>query len=159
MMPKQKPGKSKQDYRTPQDFIAAVKSRLHISSFEWDLAADASNTLASGFYSVEVDSLKQDWASHKGWLWLNPPYNDIEKWVHKAALESAKGAKIAMLVPASVGANWWKNWVEPCAYQLFLNGRLTFQGCDSFYPKDCTLLLYTPYIRSGNAVWNWREHE
>lgn len=90
-------------------------------------------------------------------MWLNPPYANIEPWVQKCAEESKRGAHIACLVPASVGANWWRDWVVNDSYQLFLNGRLKFVGCTDYYPKDCALLLYTPFIRSGSAIWNWRE--
>jgi phage N-6-adenine-methyltransferase len=164
-VPIQKPGHSKQDYTTPKEFLEAVKKRLHISEFAIDLAASAENTVAEVFYTEEDDSLrpelKWDWG---GWAWLNPPFAHIEPWVKKAMIEAHLGAHIAMLVPASVGANWWGNFVEPHAYQVFLNGRLCFipdwkeQGFGSppLYPKDCALLLYTPWGFLGHEVWNWR---
>jgi phage N-6-adenine-methyltransferase len=160
MMPKQQPGKSKQDYRTPVEFLDAVKNRLKIQNFTWDLAADAQNSVcqgnSGGYWGIADNSLTKDWHFTKGWQWLNPPYADIRPWVEKSDYESAKGAHIAMLIPASVGANWWNEYVNYSAYQLFLNGRITFQGCETPYPKDCALLLYTPFIRSGNAVWTWQ---
>ena len=157
MVPIQKPGRSKQDYQTPLEFLIAVRSKLWITDFAIDLAASAQNSVVSGcYYDEAVDSLKQTW-QFGSWCWLNPPYADIRPWVEKAAHESALGARIAMLVPASVGANWWKDYVVNSSYQLFLNGRLTFAGCTTPYPKDCALLLYTPFIRSGNAVWEWRK--
>jgi DNA (cytosine-5)-methyltransferase 1 len=157
MMPDQKPGLSKQDYQTPQEFIIACLNRLRISEFTWDLAASAQNTQADHFITQEQDSLKQRWHELDGWLWLNPPYADIKPWVEKAHEESLKGALIAILIPASVGANWWRDYVNNSCYQLFLNGRITFVGCSTPYPKDCALLLYTPFIRSGNSVWDWRK--
>lgn len=163
-MPEQKPGLSKQNYQTPFDFIHATKRKLNVLDFAYDLAADSENTQAVRWFDEAHDSLKQDWAAvcykdyakHDNWLWLNPPYANIREWVVKAHDESLKGAKIAMLIPASVGANWWAEYVEKSCYQLFLNGRITFVGCTTPYPKDTALLLYTPYIRSGNAVWDWR---
>lgn len=156
-MPIQKPGKSFQSYQTPLEFLFAVKRRLN-DGFVVDLAADEDNTAAPSFFDEKANSLVQDWgvACVGGWGWLNPPYADIEPWVKKAAEESLNGARIAMLVPASVGANWWRDYVERESYQLFLNGRIKFVGAKDFYPKDCALLLYTPFIRSGSAVWNWR---
>ena len=163
-MPAQKPGRSKQDYQTPEDFVLAVQRRLHIPYFGWDLAADKDNTQATRFFTEDDDSLKQVWSSlyynaaMPEWLWLNPPYADIEPWVKKASEESRLGAFVAMLVPASVGANWWRDYVEFESYQLFLNGRIKFVGAKDYYPKDCALLLYTPFIRSGSAVWDWRSN-
>lgn len=160
MMPEQKPGRSKQDYRTPPEFLDAMVKRLHVNHFSVDLAATEQNKVAGMHYgpgsTLGEDSLLQPWNLHGGWCWLNPPYADIRPWVEKAHDESLKGAKIAILIPASVGANWWADYVEKSCYQLFLNGRITFQGCTTPYPKDCALLLYTPFIRSGNAVWDWR---
>jgi phage N-6-adenine-methyltransferase len=162
MMPQQKPGKSKQDYRTPPEFLDAVKHRLHIYGFLHDLAATYDNAVCSACFTPEDNSLTQNWTRLRysddphPWCWLNPPYADIEPWVAKAASESKLGAHIAMLVPASVGANWWRDYVEHDSYQLFLNGRIKFVGCKDYYPKDCALLLYTPFIRSGSAVWDWR---
>ena len=171
-MPAQKPGSSKQDYQTPPEFLSAVKRRLGIPDFHYDLAASAENSVvryASGnvvqeaYFSEDDDALSVNWAEcYDGeedtkWMYLNPPYADITPWVQKCAEESARGAHIACLVPASTGSNWWRDWVQNHAYILFLNGRITFVGADGPYPKDCALLLYTPFIRSGSAVWNWRE--
>lgn len=165
VMPKQKPGKSKQDYRTPVEFLTAVKRRLHINDFFIDLAADAENAVCERFISEEMDSLVADWPeTQNSWAWLNPPYDDIEPWVAKAANACANGTQVAMLVPASVGANWWRGYVEPYAYQSFLNGRLCFipdwreQGYKSppLYPKDCALLLFTNWGFIGHEIWRWK---
>lgn len=156
-------GDSKQDWGTPAPFLDAVKRRLDIYNFIWDLAASAENSVVPGhFFNEEQNSLTRTWL-HLGypddttnWLWLNPPYKDITPWVAKCATESKAGACIACLVPASTGANWWLNHVVNDAYILFLNGRLTFVGADAPYPRDLVLLLYTPFIRNGSAVWDWR---
>ena len=158
-------GPSRQDWATPPEFLAAVKRRIHIYGFAWDLAASAENSIVSGnhFYNEEQNSLIQPWTDrgydddYDHWCWLNPPYSNIKPWVEKCALESKAGAHIACLVPASTGANWWLNHVVNDAYILFLNGRLTFVGADAPYPRDLALLLYTPFIRSGSVIWDWRE--
>lgn len=156
-MPAQKPGRSKQTYSTPPELLAAVKKRLCISKFVIDLAADAENAVADVFYTEEDNALVQPWAFWgNGWCWLNPPFGHLEPWVRKAAEESQNGANIAMLVPASVGANWWKCWVESYAYQSFLNGRITFVGETTPYPKDCAILLFTPWGFLGHEIWRWK---
>src|ERR1044071_3545713 len=88
MMPTQQPGKSKQDYQTPFEFMQAVKQLLNIEKFEWDLAADELNRQAEKWYGpggVAEDSLdwELDWPT-EGWCWLNPPYSHIKPWVAKA---------------------------------------------------------------------------
>ncbi len=157
MAPKQKPGRSKQDYCTPPEFIQAVKKRLGIGEFAVDLAASRENSVASVYFTEEMNSLTQSWIMQGRWVWCNPPFSNIKPWVDKADEEALKGAQIAMLLPASVGANWWLDYVDGKAHALFLNGRLTFVGEIAPYPKDCALLLYTPYIRGGYEVWNWRD--
>lgn len=157
-MPKQKPGRSKQDYGTPWNFLLAVKQRFAIKEFDWDLAANAENTVCNGqkFYTEEENSLVQPWKLGEGWNWLNPPFAKIEPWVQKAWGAGQSGAKTLVLVPAGVGSNWWAKWVHNKAQVLLLNGRLTFVGETLPYPKDCCLLLYAPYIEPVYEVWRWK---
>jgi phage N-6-adenine-methyltransferase len=150
-------GKSKQDYQTPAALIDAALDRLCLSTFTWDLAATADNKKAPFFYSEQDDSLAQDWDACGGWLWCNPPYNDITPWVEKAAATTE--SYIAMLLPASVGSNWWRDHVHHRAHVLLLNGRVPFMPDKPkwLYPKDCALLLYTPFIKYGSyEVWSWK---
>jgi phage N-6-adenine-methyltransferase len=156
--PTQKPGRSKQDYGTPPVFLAAVKSLLDVKAFEHDLAADYTNTVAVSFYSTADNALVQPWPM-AGWNWLNPPFADIGPWVQRAYESSIVGAHTAVLIPAAVGSNWWRDWVNQKADVLFLNGRLTFVGCTDPFPKDCALLLYSAaaYACHGSYdVWDWR---
>lgn len=154
MTPPQKPGRSRQDFETPEGFLRPVRDLLGIFAFNRDLAADATNAKAVDFWTVEDDALAQDWSQLWGWNWLNPPFGNITPWVKKAA-EANK--KIAVLLPAGVGANWYRDYVDGKAFVFNLNGRITFVGESQGYPKDCILAVYgTPY--RGAAVWNWRTH-
>jgi hypothetical protein len=92
-----------------------------------------------------------------GWNWLNPPFSDLRTWVQKALEESRQGAHTAMLVPAGVGANWWRDWVHTKARVLLLNGRITFVGHNQPYPKDCALLLYEPNVIPAYETWTWMD--
>jgi len=157
MAPKQKPGKSEQAVGTPPDLISAVKRLLGIEEFQIDLAADSSNTQAQIFYSEEQDALSKDWTMWVGWCWLNPPFSHIAPWVEKAKASKDPATKIAVLVPASVGSNWWRDHVHGHCEVHFLNGRPTFVGHTDPYPKDLALLLYGRYHR-GYYIWDWR-HE
>lgn len=156
-MPIQKPGLSKQDYETPPEFIAAVKARLGINSFYIDLAADQHNRKAELWYGEEHDSLLCNWAGlpcqwpNFTWAWLNPPFANIAPWAKKC---SESKIKIAFLVPAGVGANWFRDHVDGKALVLLLNGRLSFDGIAP-YPKDCILCLYG--VTPGYEVWDWRK--
>lgn len=155
MMPAQKPGKSKQDYQTPPELLDAVREELGITQFTMDLAADDTNHICPDYFTTEVDAFDFTWA-RGGWNWLNPPFGNIRPWVKKAWEETSHGARTAVLVPASVGSNWWKNWVHGKAGVLFLNGRVQFVGAEGLYPKDCAILLYKPHTVGGYAVWSWK---
>lgn len=159
-MPKQKPGKSRQDYRTPPEFLRAVKSMLEIDAFDADLAADEHNAVAECYFTEQDSAFDAPtWFFGEGWNWLNPPYANIAPWVRRAATEGQIGVQTAVLIPAAVGANYWRDYVHGIAMVYFLNGRITFVGCDAGYPKDCALLLYgAPESLCADFpydIWTW----
>lgn len=163
-MPRQQRHKSKQDYATPMPLINAVKRRLGIRAFAFDFAADASNHKARRYWDVHNDALSyspDDWRSQlgSGWGWLNPPFKDITPWAAKCAAVRRRGGSIAFLVPAAVGSNWFRDHVHCRALVLMLNGRIPFMPDrpEWGYPKDCVLILYSPKVRPGYEVWNWRD--
>src|SRR5262245_7788901 len=105
-MPSQKPGRSRQDYATPANFIRAIQCRLGIEAFTFDFAADTSNAKAAQFWTVLDDALRQSaaaWAarSRDGWAWLNPPFGLIEPFAQRCHETRALGGSVAFLVPAS----------------------------------------------------------
>lgn len=187
-MPAQQPGTSKQDYRTEAAFLAAAKHKLGIDAFSLDAAADDENACADLYYTKREDGLLQPWnpvvdpwgIPIGGWVWCNMEFGEIARWVEKAwreAREAEVPAQSALLVPAGVGSNWWRDWVHTKARVLLLNGRLCFihnwattidpatlkegNGPPRFYtspplyPKDCCLLLYGPGIIGSYEVWTW----
>jgi phage N-6-adenine-methyltransferase len=159
--PPQKPHRSKQDYCTPRPFLHAVERRLGITAWAFDIAADETNHVgdAQHYWSEQEDALHRDWLSlpRKGWSWLNPPFADIRPWAYRCALYGNAPRKIALLVPASVGSDWYRDYVDRRALVLALNGRLAFMPDQPrwLYPKDCVLALYG--VTPGFEVWNWRE--
>lgn len=171
-MPRQKPGKSETIVRTPPEFLAAVKRFLGIDAFAVDLASCADNAVASLGITKEEDAFTFDWGvlGDGGWCWLNPPYDDIAPWVEKCWAESqlSTSVRTAVLIPASVGSNWWRDYVHQKARVCFLNGRILFldkfgnpicspkTGKPTPYPKDLALLLYGD--EPGYDIWNWRTY-
>ena len=162
--PRQQPGRSPQDYRTPRGFLKAVTRRLGVEKFALDVAAHEANAvslawLGPGSEHAE-DALTTPWRGRWGvdeWAWLNPPFADIAPWAKKCWEESHQRARIALLVPASVGSNWFRDWVDRKAKVLFLNGRLAFipDRPRWLYPKDCILCLYGE--PPGYEVWRWKD--
>ena len=163
-MPAQKPGKSKQDYRTPDNFIEAVKRKF--GPLFHDLAANTLNRQCASYWGPDghvIDSLETDWnlkVPDGEWCWLNPPFSNIAPWAEKCAESTIP---ILFLVPAAVGANWFRDHVDGKAFVYALNGRLAFDPDHPKwgYPKDCMLCVYdAPGLRQygpGFTVWSWRE--
>lgn len=185
-MPAQKPGRSKQNYGTPQDFLAAARGRLGINAFSFDFACDLKNKKAKRGWTEKDNSLSksaEQWAEQcysddlEGdtgkWGWLNPPFADIEPWVIKCLETSIAGGRIVFLVPASVGSNWYRDYIHDQfgVQTLFLNGRLCFienwrttinpatgkfYTSEPLYPKDCILVLFGTNEAYNADVWTWK---
>lgn len=157
-------GSSKQDYSTPQEFIDAVEERFECLA--WDLAANHDNAKTADYITEAVDSFTIDWHTlnpgRQGMHWLNPPFSNIRPWAQKCREEHAKGARITLLVPASVGSNWFAEHVDGHALVMPLLGpRLSFDGKGG-YPKDLMLCVYGPFDSktvAGFSPWRWRERE
>ncbi len=145
--------KTKQDYGTPDDFFGALNAHF---GFKWDLACTNDNKLTVFGLTPSDDSLKCKWHELEGYLFLNPPFADIEPWARKCYEEMQVGAKIVLLTPASVGSNWFRDWVFNKAKVRFLNGRLTFKGQNQPYPKDCMISIFDG-IHTGFDIWDWRK--
>lgn len=153
--PTVKRGQSKQDYETPPDFMAAIDKRFGIPL--WDLAATAENAKCKNFISPEEDSLSREWRSLCGLKWLNPPFDRIGPWAKKCAQLTTDwrhcGHRILFLTPASVGSNWFRDYVHKKALVLALNGRIQFVGTEDPYPKDCMLSCFG--FQPDFDVWTW----
>jgi phage N-6-adenine-methyltransferase len=143
-------GNSRQDYETPLSLIRAVESRF--GSLSVDLAARPDNAKAPQFITPEQDSLKTEWPTDR-LCWLNPPFSNIAPWAKKCRETADKGGRIAFLVPASVGANWYRDFIHKKDLILFLNGRVDFIAGEG-YPKDCLIAMFG-YPQDFD-VWTWK---
>lgn len=148
--------KTSQVYGTPTGFFEKCKKKW---PFVWDLAASEINKKCDQFLSEKSDSLKCCWHKLDGWHWLNPPFKNITPWADKCLEESELGARIVMLTPASVGSNWFRDFIFRKAEVWFLNGRLTFQGETKPFPKDCMISIFDrdAPIRDSVRVWDWKK--
>jgi phage N-6-adenine-methyltransferase len=148
---------SRQDWGTPREFLAAVERRF--GRINWDLAAHAENHVVPSYFGPGSangeDSLAQDWSQLGGVLFLNPPFANIEPWVAKASAECVSRTDWTLvLVPASIGTNWFAKHVQPFAHVLGLSPRIKFVGADDFYPKDLMLACYG-FSARGFDTWKW----
>jgi phage N-6-adenine-methyltransferase len=165
-MPVQKPGKSKQDYATPRSFIAAVEKKF--GKISLDLAANKKNRVCENYLGPDHDNPKRrdafevDWAKALGkgkHAWLNPPFADIAPWAKicmGVTRELRIDQDIFFLIPASVGSNYFAEYIFDVAKVLFIRPRLSFDGKDP-YPKDLILCVYN--APPGFDTWRWDEEE
>lgn len=162
--PVQKPGRSRQDYGTPWVLVRALNKRF--GPIAWDLAATAKNAKAKNFITQKQDTFKVDWSKlprgKDEWLFLNPPFGQIEKFVRRCVKMMKRGAKILFLVPASVGAQWYRRWIWKYARVYYLGQRISFQGSSGPYPKDCIIAVFDGQgaVEDGeHYIWNWKTDE
>lgn len=164
-----KRGSSSGDIWTPWEFIRAVEDKFGL--LWYDLAATDASAKAVNYITAERDCLLVEWSAlplqndrHSRLLWLNPPYSNITPWAKKCAEESQNSARILLLVPGSIGANWYWNFVEPFA-DVYSVGRMVFDNCfdkdgnivTTPYPKDLILCHYDSLlIRKPMQRWKWK---
>lgn len=154
------------DIWTPWEFIRAVEYKF--GPIAIDLAASGPQC-AKGprWITPEEDSLKQDWATMLGGGlgWDNCPFRNITPWAKYHAQQWERGAETLLLVPGSVGANWYWDWVEPFA-QVYSVGRMIFDNCfdrrtgqlvTTPYAKDLILCHYDPGDYTERMLrWDWK---
>lgn len=162
--PKQKPHRSEQEVGTPRAFLDAVEERF--GALTWDLAANPGNAVAKSYLTPASaggkGSLAVDWAmlpgAVGGRLWLNPPFGTIAPFAQKCAEQApAIAGSILMLVPASVGTNWFAEHVHRKALVLALRPRLTFVGHGDPYPKDLALIVWGRWVVPAFDLWKWND--
>ncbi len=144
---------SHQAYETPPELIAAVERRF--GKLEFDLAASDENAKAGSFFNEVCNALsdRQQWPTDK-LSWCNPPFANIAPWADKCSASAKLGARILLLVPASVGSNWFARSVHRQAMVFALSPRIKFVGADDPYPKDIILAAYGFGV--GFDCWDWR---
>jgi hypothetical protein len=154
--PPQRPGRSKQDFGTPQSFLDAAARRF--GPLAWDLAAHSENKKCPCYFGPgsphHEDSLDPgcSWEM-PGTLWLNPEFADIAPWAKKCSEHRARTDWTLMLVPASVGSEWFKDHVQHKSVVLGLSPRMSFDGKNP-YPKDLMLCCFG-FGLSGFDTWRW----
>lgn len=147
--------RSVQVVATPWEFIRAVERKF--GPLGYDLAATDENRKAPHWITPEQDTFKQNWATLlDGRLgWLNPEFDPMKKWVEKCAIEQQRGAEFLALAPASIGANWFWDHVQPYA-TVYCIGRVKFVGSKGVYPKDLILSHYNQNPNHELQRWKWK---
>ena len=141
-------------WRTPPALFASLDAEF---CFQLDAAAAPHNALSRKFITAEQNTLETPWADYlnvPGYVWLNPPYSDINPFVKKAATESANQIGTVMLVPADTSVGWFKEAIQTASEVRFITaGRLAFINPVTGKPvsgnnKGSMLIIWRPYPRT-----------
>lgn len=158
--PTTKRHRSKQDYRTPPELVAAVEARF--GPLGWDMACSLENSVVgrrAGSVSITAadDSLGFPWVGVldlRG-AWCNPPFNDMGPWAAQCESVRHRLGWTLLLGPASVDACWYRDHVHHKAMVLPLRGRVTFLGETHSYPKPLMIAAYGFGVH-GFEPWDWK---
>lgn len=146
---------SETSVETPWKFFWAVQEKLGIK-FSVDVTADPLNSKCPLYITEKENAFAYRWRTYNGICWCNPPYDDIARWTTKAEMEAYNGANIVMLIPASVGSNWFYDHCWLIQRTIIINGRIQFVGHDDPYPKDLMLVCFGRALSCRPVVDIWR---
>ena len=72
---------------------------------------------------------------------MNPPFNELKKWVEKAYKESLKGATVVCLIPSRTNTNWWHEYCMKGEIR-YIKGRPKFKGCVHGFPQPLSIVVF-----------------
>lgn len=137
------------DYKTPPEIYNIALEHLGLKQFALDACCSEKNIPAEIHYFNGIhDGLSEDWYDN---TWVNPPFNEAEKWVKKAffANQLCK-INIAMLLPARTETAYWRDYIlknQHCQIQ-FLRKGYKFLNRDNvecgIFKNSLALVYFTP---------------
>ena len=98
------------------------------------------------YFTPEDNGLIQDWSNDI--VFMNPPYNDMYRWVEKAYNESQKGATVVCLIPARTDTKYWYDFCMRASEIRFIKGRLKFGNSDNSAPFPSAIIIFRPTINN-----------
>ncbi len=116
-----KTGEKKQDkWETPLSVFNQLNEEF---GFTLDAAAEPNTALCDKYFTEQDDALTQDWGNEV--VFCNPPYSMLKDFAKKASIESQRGAKVVMLVPARTDTKAFHDHLVGGEVR-FIKGRLKF---------------------------------
>jgi len=94
-----------------------------VGGFDLDPAAGCEpEQIAAERYTPEDDGLTSPWF---GTVWLNPPFDEKEKWYRRAVNQYNAGNvdRVIALAPGDASTQWFQNWFSRADVIGFLNNR------------------------------------
>ena len=107
---------------TPPEFYDRLNKEFN---FTLDPCCTKKTAKCDKYYTKKEDGLIKDWIGEI--VFVNPPYGrELKKWAEKCYLESLKGTKIVMLIPARTDTIYFHEFIYKKTEIRFIKGRLRF---------------------------------
>lgn len=131
------------EWQTPKELYEQLNQNF---SFDLDPCTTKDNPLNTPiFYTKEENGLSRIWFGN---VFVNPPYNEIEKWLKKAVEEIQNNPKInniVFLLPVRSDTKWFHEYIynKPKTQLHFLKGRLKFTGAKNSAPFPSMIVTFS----------------
>ena len=133
------------EWGTPRQLYERLNT---VFKFDLDPCTTEDNPLNTPcIITKKQDGLKTKWFGN---VFVNPPYNEIEKWLDKAMFELGKPQtfevkNIVFLLPARTDTKWFHNYIytNPFAKIYFLKGRIKFRGAKNSAPFPSMIVIFS----------------
>jgi len=116
----------KQDWKTPKGVYQTLDAEF---GFDYDPCPE----------KPDKDGLTTEWGDIN---FVNPPYNEISKWIKKGFEEYQKGKVVVFLIPSRTDTIWWHEYCMKATEIRFIKGRLSFNddGGRATFPSAIVIL-------------------
>jgi len=109
-------------YLTPEFIYKPIMTFENIERFDFDVCCSEPNipafyhiTIYGGYYYKNSNQLQdRDCGLKTKWLytcWMNPPFNEADKWVKKAYKESQGGAQVWAILPLRPETVYFRDYI------------------------------------------------
>lgn len=134
------PGAGNDEYETPPWFYRGLDTEF---AFDLDPAATAANAKCARFYDKEHNGLERPWIARA--VFVNPPYSNVEAWVHKAILASSvePWPTVVMLLPVRTDNDWFRRLIDWSSEVRWLRKRIRFEleGKPADSPRFASMIV------------------
>lgn len=103
----------RQNWMTPWRIIKKIEE-ITQRSFELDVCADEESAKADKYFSLQAgqNALEERWLA-SGLIWMNPPFDDIHRWVKYAHEQSnLNGVDVIALLPNSTDVPFYQKIIQ-----------------------------------------------
>ena len=156
---------AKDEARTPPEIFGKMAAEFHIG---FDVACTQENALCMPL-TLDLDALEIPWYSEPSKefaFYCNPPYSNgnILKFVHKAYLESGKGATVVMLIPSDPSTQYFNICFGNASEIRFMQPRVRFNNPDGTPMKGSPqtgsmIVVFRPgeHKETELSIWKWKQ--